>query len=108
MALVYLRDLGYQILDRNWRMGHKELDIIALDSKELVAVEVKSRTEPILDSPERSVDRNKQRNLISAAHAYVRYKKLSFAVRFDIIWVSVKKDGSYNIRHYKDAFIPLL
>ena len=106
--MTYLSELGYKILDRNWRLGHKELDIVAVDSSELVTVEVKTRTEPVMDSPARSVGIRKQRNLITATNAYVRYNRISLNVRFDIIWVIVSLDGSYEITHYKDAFIPLL
>ena len=108
LALAYLQALGYDILERNWMHVHKELDIIAIDSDELVIVEVKTRTIPVLDSPQRTVDLKKQRNMINAANAYIRYKRLSHAARFDIIWVVAGADGSYDIKHYKEAFIPLL
>lgn len=108
LAVAFLIGLGYKILDRNWRLGHKELDIVAVDSNELVAVEVKTRTEPVMDSPARSVDKKKQRNIIHATHAYVRYNRISLDVRFDIIWVIIKQNGSHKISHYKDAFIPML
>ena len=108
LAIGYLETLGYDILERNWMHIHKELDIIAIDTDELVVAEVKTRTMPVMDSPERTVDLKKQRNIITAANAYIRFNKLSLAVRFDIIWVVVQTDGSYDIKHYKDAFIPAL
>ena len=44
LAVNYLINKGYQILERNWRSGHKEIDIIALDGDTLVAVEVRVGT----------------------------------------------------------------
>ncbi|MCK5822177.1 MAG: YraN family protein [Bacteroidales bacterium] len=108
LATDYLRDKGYIILENNWRVQHKELDIIAVDGNELVAVEVKTRTEPILDNPIMSINRKKQRNLISAAHAYVRIKQISLDVRFDVIWIRMDISGRASIEHIKDAFIPTL
>ena len=42
IARRYLEDLGYQILARNYRSGKKEIDLVALDQKELVFIEVKA------------------------------------------------------------------
>jgi len=44
-ARQYLEDKGYRILHCNWRYRHKELDIVASDGKELVVVEVKTRSD---------------------------------------------------------------
>ena len=44
MATRYLEDHGFVILDRNYRKGHQEVDIIALDHDELVIAEVKTRS----------------------------------------------------------------
>ena len=43
LAVQYLTDKGYEILERNWRNKHKEIDIIAKDGETLVIVEVKTR-----------------------------------------------------------------
>ena len=108
IAVKYLIQKGYTILEMNWMIQHKELDIIALDGKELVAVEVKTRTEPILDDPRMSINRKKQRNMISAAHAYVRINRIPWDVRFDVIWIRVDRSGSTSVEHIQDAFIPTL
>ena len=55
-ARQYLEDKGYRILHCNWRYRHKELDIVASDGKELVVVEVKTRSDNYLVSPLESVD----------------------------------------------------
>ena len=108
IAEEYLRHLDYMILDKNWSFRHKELDLIALEGDELVVVEVKTRTEPVIDNPHLSVNRKKQRNIISAANAYIRFNRISFDVRFDIIWIRIDVSGRAQIEHIKNAFIPLL
>ena len=76
LAVNYLINKGYQILERNWRSGHKEIDIIALDGDTLVAVEVKTRKSNTYGEPDIAVGAMKQQMLIWAADAYVRYKNL--------------------------------
>lgn len=108
LAVGYLLRQGYLILETNWSFKHKELDIIALHGEELVIVEVKTRTEPVYDDPGMSVNRKKQRNIISAAHAYIRYHRMDREVRFDIIWIRVDTFGHTHLEHIPHAFIPVL
>ncbi len=108
LAHDYLIEKGYHILARNWSLGRNELDIIARDGDELVVVEVKSRTEPVLDHPIMAVDKKKQRHVISAAHAYIRFTRTYLPVRFDVIWVQLINGKAKKISHYQDAFIPCL
>ena len=104
LAVSYLLNKGYQILDRNWRSGHKEIDIVALDGDTLVAVEVKTRKSDTFGEPDIAVGVMKQRMLTWAADAYVRYHNLNVDVRFDIISI-VFSDTGHHIEHIEDAFI---
>ena len=65
LARDFLIAKGYQILEQNWSCGHKEIDIIAMDGKELVIVEVKTRRVQCLVDPEETVDKIKQRTPIN-------------------------------------------
>ena len=47
IACDFLLSRGHQILDRNWRSGHLELDIVSEDQEGLHFVEVKARTAPV-------------------------------------------------------------
>lgn len=96
---------GFQILERNWYHKHKELDIIAIDESELVIIEVKSRRAPALDNPAMSICRKKQRNLVYAANAYVRMKRISLEIRFDVMWV-IYHGNKAEIEHIRNAFVP--
>ena len=107
IAVSYLIGKGYQILERNWRSGHKEIDIIALDGNELVIVEVKCRKSNTFGDPDIAVGADKQRMLVWAADAYVRYKNLDVEVRFDIISIIITDTGK-QIEHIEDAFYPML
>ena len=104
LAVNFLVDKGYQILERNWRSGHKEIDIVALDGDTLVAVEVKTRKSNTYGEPDVAVGAMKQQMLIWAADAYVRYKNLDVDVRFDIISIVITDNGQH-IEHIEDAFI---
>lgn len=105
LAVNYLINKGYQILERNWHSGHKEIDIIALDGNTLVAVEVKTRKSNTFGEPDIAVGVMKQKMLIWAADAYVRYRNLDVDVRFDIVSI-VFTDKDKHLEHIEDAFIP--
>ena len=106
IAAQYLSEKGYEILERNWRNRHKEIDIIAKDGNELVIVEVKTRQNDEHGEPDLAVTRPKQTRLIYAANAYIFQNKLDINTRFDIISI-VFKDGKPVIDHIQDAFCPI-
>jgi len=105
LASQYLIDKGYEILERNWRNIHKEIDIIAKDGKVLVIVEVKTRQTDEYGNPDIAVTRRKQRMLIAAANAYISKNNMDVETRFDIISI-IFRDGEPIIEHIEDAFLP--
>jgi len=105
IAVNYLVNNGYTLLDQNWRYKKKEIDIITTIKKCLVIVEVKTRTLPYVVSPEKAVTRKKQRNLIKASEKYVMIHKIDLEVRFDIITITFS-NNKYEIEHIPDAFYP--
>ncbi len=105
LAVQYLTDKGYEILERNWRNIHKEIDIIAKEGDDLVIVEVKARQTDEYGEPDIAVTKRKQRMLIAAANAYITRKGLDVETRFDIVSI-VFKDGEPVIEHIEDAFLP--
>jgi putative endonuclease len=107
IAAGYLEKKGYRILDKNWRQWRNEIDVVAMDGKYLVIIEVKTRQSNFFGEPETAVTRDKQKALIRAANAYVRYKNLHCEVRFDILSVIILKDTE-KINHIEDAFYPTL
>ena len=105
LAVNYLIEKGYEILERNWHNIHKEIDIIAKDGKFLVIVEVKTRQSDEYGEPDLAVTKRKQRMLIAAANAYITRNKLDVETRFDIISI-ILKDSEPVIEHIEDAFLP--
>jgi len=106
-AAEHLAAEGYKILERNWRFGKDEIDIIAEKGNFIVIVEVKTRSTSFFGEPEEAVDKQKRRFLIRAADKYVIQKAIDLEVRFDIVAV-IFEQGRQTIRHIEDAFYPTL
>ena len=87
VAIEYLRDQGYVILERDWHSGHRDIDIIAQQGQVIVFVEVKTRRNTEFTTPEQAVDWKKRRNLRHAISHYMSYRNIDSPTRFDIITV---------------------
>lgn len=102
-AVEYLQKNDYLILERNYRAGKHEIDIIAFKDDEIVAVEVKTRSGREVTEPEEAVNHRKRQMLIWAADKYVRDNNRQEPVRFDIISIIEGNEGR-EIKHLRDAF----
>ncbi len=107
IAARYLAGKGYKILERNWRFGRDEIDIIAKDKETIVIIEVKTRSTDYFGRPEEAVTQRKQEFLIRAAEEYIIQKETDNELRFDIFTVIIEKQKQ-TIRHIEDAFYPTL
>ncbi|MBQ3812454.1 MAG: YraN family protein [Bacteroidales bacterium] len=107
IACDFLLSRGHQILDRNWRSGHLELDIVSEDQEGLHFVEVKARTAPVTSTLTDQVNPIKQKRISAAALQYLNKKHLvGQEVFFDI--VSVLFDGQETVvRYFPHAWIPM-
>ena len=107
MACDFLQSQGHQILDRNWRSGHLELDIISEAPDGVHFVEVKARTAPVTTSVSDQVNKVKQKRISAAAGQYLNKKQMEGKeVFFDI--VSVLFDGEEAVvRYFPQAWIPM-
>ena len=106
LAVEYLIEEGYEILERNWRFKHTEVDIIARDRDQLVIAEVKTRTGNSWGEPYTAVDIRKQRSLIFAAERYICGHNLDLDVRFDIVSIIIDHNRTV-VEHIKEAFHPV-
>jgi putative endonuclease len=104
-ACEFLIDLGYTILERNWRNKFEEIDIIARDGEMLVIAEVKTRSSISFGNPELSVGLRKQRLLVNAAEAYIVKHNSDLETRFDILSVIMLPHGP-KVTHIQAAFSP--
>lgn len=107
IAAQYLESKGYQILAKNYRLRHLEIDIVCQQKDLLVVVEVKTRSSPFLADPELTVSRKKQGSIVKVANHYCKEKEADMEVRFDIISI-VLSGQKRRLEHIEDAFYPLL
>ena len=75
IAYTLLESMGHTILERNWRSGHLEIDIISLGADGIHFVEVKTRRLSIQAPPQENVDKAKQARIVSAAGRYLKSGK---------------------------------
>ena len=110
VACGFLRSMGHIILERNWRSGHLEVDIISLDRDGIHFVEVKTREHSIQAPPQENVGHTKQCRTAKAALSYLKtVKGRPFGngeCMFDVIAVTVK-DGKARTEWFPQAYIPL-
>lgn len=102
-AGAYLETLGYRVLEYNYRNKAGEIDLIALDEKNmLVFCEVKYRSSGRWGDPSEAVDLRKQRRISMAALWYYMEHgiPLERGCRFDVIAITQGEE----IRHYRNAF----
>ena len=109
-AARYLAQQGYDIMERDWQQGSRDLDIIARtpDGITVVFVEVKTRTSDVVSRPQDAVDARKVRSLGAAANAYVKEFQLWDELRFDLISIIGDRAETAVLEHVEDAFNPLL
>lgn len=112
IACDLLSGMGFEILERNWRSSHREIDIICRDGADLRFVEVKSRQEPMEGEPWEAVNRVKQRRIGSAAKAYMRSESLKKSgfhpeeCHFDVVTIVWNESGDSCSKEYiPDAYI---
>ena len=106
-AARYLRRKGYRIVARGQREGRSEIDLVAVDGRTVVFVEVKTLASAELGHPAEAVTPDKQRALTRGALAFLkRHDLLEYASRFDVVaitWAGPKP----KIEHIQNAFEPV-
>jgi len=103
LAADYLLRKGYNIIERDWKSGHRDIDIIATNGNEVVFVEVKTRRNRIFTEPEEAINYQKLKNLRAAINHYVKYKHLHNNIRLDAITiVGTPDEGEPEITHIED------
>lgn len=97
---------GYQIVAKNWKNGHLEIDIIAKNKKEIVFVEVKTRSSIICGLPVEQVKDDQKKNLIVSANTYIKKNNIQLIPRFDIVGIAVNPNNMQilDITHIENAF----
>lgn len=106
LAAKHLRRLGYKILRLSDRGALGEIDLVALDRRTVVFVEVKTRVSSESGHPSEAVDDAKQRRLTRLALAWLKRRGLlEQPARFDVVAITWPDDGrSPRIEHFPNAF----
>ncbi len=107
LALNFLIDKGYEILEENWVHGKAEIDLIAYLNQQLIFIEVKTRSSTAFGYPEEFVNNAKVKLLQFAADEYIELMAHQGEIRFDIISILFDKQKKYTITHIEDAFWPI-
>ena len=108
-AARYVKKMGYVIVAQSQRDQIGEIDLIAVDGRTIVFIEVKNRTSHDAGHPADAVDEKKQQRLTRLALSYLkRHDLLECAARFDVVAVTWPGDnGRPTIEHFKNAFEPV-
>ncbi|MDR0393299.1 MAG: YraN family protein [Puniceicoccales bacterium] len=104
LAHRHLKKKGYKILERNWRKGRCEIDMVAKDGECIVFIEVRTRQENQLCSGYDSVNRHKKQTLKRGIKLYLSKMSYVKTFRLDIIsidWIEGK--DSYRLHHYENV-----
>ena len=109
IACETMRKKGFRVVDTNWKFGHLEMDVIAVNRKQIAFVEVKTRTTAFGGKrPEEYADEPKRRRIAAAANAYIKLHQIELVPRFDIIGITMDPN-TYEVKeltHLEDAFLP--
>ena len=104
IAIDFLKKKGYKIIERNYKCVFGEVDIVALDSGNIVFVEVKSRRSEYFGDPTDAVDLNKQKKISKIALNYLKEKRLdNHDARFDVIAIKLSPNGN-TVELIENAF----
>lgn len=101
LAARFLEGKGFEIVARNYRHRHSEIDLIIKKENWLIFVEVKTRSSATFGQPEEFVTNQKSRKIFEAAEEYIFANDWHGHVRFDV--VSVKTGATPEIVHFEDA-----
>jgi putative endonuclease len=104
-AAAWLARAGFAVLERNVRFPEGEIDLVCRDGDAIVFVEVKCRRAHWGEGPGDAVSWDKRRRLVGLAQHYLKARRLTSArCRFDVVAVTVGRDGALAIRHLPAAF----
>ncbi len=99
LAAQYLQKHGFRIIDRNFKARYGEIDIIALEGKTLVFIEVKTRTDRSFGMPEEAVTSRKLSEVVKTAQYYkLLHPELPESLRVDVIGIEL--DGTETLKYF--------
>ncbi|MFH0986008.1 MAG: YraN family protein [Candidatus Omnitrophota bacterium] len=104
-ACNFLKEKGYEILEKNYRCKLGEIDVIARRAGRLAFIEIKTRTSDRFGMPQEAVGLRKQEKIFKIAAWYLKEKRLERTpVAFDVVAVLWKEGQGPEMRLFPDAF----
>jgi putative endonuclease len=104
-AVTYLKKKKYKIVQRGYRHGKGEIDIIAVHRHILVFIEVKTRRDTNYGNPEEQVSIKKQKQIKKTAAGFLRQNDYrGFPCRFDVLAMIFHEENDWKIHHFQNAF----
>lgn len=104
LAADWLVGKGYELLDKNYRFQHAEIDLVMKHKGIVIFIEVKFRSGTGFGYAEEFVDGAKKKLVVKAADHYVYEKDWHNDIRFDIVGVYKDRAGNFNFKQFEDAF----
>jgi len=99
IAARFLTEKKYELIEKNYRYGHGEIDLIVKKDNILIFVEVKFRSCSAFGYPEESVRSAKRKKVLDTAEAFIAQINWKSDIRFDIVAITGKE-----VEHFEDAF----
>jgi putative endonuclease len=104
VAERWLLAKGWRVLQRRYRSGHRDIDLIAQRDSLVAFVEVKARSGDDFGDPVEAVNWKKRNELVRSATTWIeRHGRAGDVYRFDVIGVLVS-GRQVRIRHVENAF----
>ncbi|MBS1746607.1 MAG: YraN family protein [Bacteroidetes bacterium] len=104
LASTYLSEHGYEIIERNWRFRHAEVDIIASKNNRLHFFEIKTRTSDKYGKPEESMSYKKMNMLRTAAEEYQYQNKQWKYLQFDVLAITIINNNPVEYFLIEDVY----
>ncbi len=105
LAIKWLMENGFEIIEKNWRYKYFEIDIIAVKHHKLRIIEVKTRTAGSIGLPEDSVSRKKFKSLQRAADEYLQLHPEYRWIQYDILSITLHKNRAAAFFLLEDVFL---
>jgi putative endonuclease len=105
MAIAWLNERAYSILEQNWRYGRWEVDVIAEKEMVLHFIEIKTRRTKLFGMPEQSVGKNKMNHLINAAEQYLYQNPQWQRIQFNILSILILQGQPAEYFLIEDVFL---